>query len=619
MISLWPRRMSLVAGLCVLAAAVALYLWTLDDGLRPEELAGGDLITHQYAQVQARPSNAPGYPLYTMGGWLWFHLGRRLLGDAVNPISLLSAYSTFWALLALAFLYRLTLSSTAGDWPVAALSTAFYAVTYFFWYYAVTTEQYASAVLHTLVIVWAAFRWEKERSERYLLLLAFLCGLALAHMLTVLLIAPPLAWFILSARAGLPRRASVWLRAAGLAFLPLLSYAYVYLRGAQHPEWRGAGEWPSTWAWFWQFVSTRQGREELTWTLGPFTREFPALIWGELTLIGLALGLVGLAWLGRRRALFLYSTLALYFAFSYVDRLGNWFQVIMPAYPLVVLGLASFAHRIAPPIGPKVGRSLVLAGLALLVGYRFLVSYPRADASQRPEDRGLEPGWAILADDPEPGAAVFGTWSESLALGYLADIWAKRPDVRPVSSLEARRLLEQGERPLYTTRAAAPLIASEISPDAHLSSAGATLIRLRPGPWQDPPLPAHRLDADLGDGLRLLGFQAKVQGQEPRRTLHVILYWQAVGRIGHDYIASVRPLRQGKPIPSASEGGILQQDHPPVWGFYPTTRWAPGEVVRDDYVLLLPAGALPDGAMLVVYRTRPEGGFANLAILTLSW
>jgi hypothetical protein len=55
-------------GLIVILLAATLYLATLDTGLRPDELIGGDLITHQYAQVQARPSNAPGYPLYTMGG-----------------------------------------------------------------------------------------------------------------------------------------------------------------------------------------------------------------------------------------------------------------------------------------------------------------------------------------------------------------------------------------------------------------------------------------------------------------------------------------------------------------------------------------------------------------------
>ena len=70
------------AGLLVIAAT-ALYLFTLDNGLRPDELTGGDLITHQYAQVEARPSNAPGYPLYTMGGWLWFRVGTLLLAGPV--------------------------------------------------------------------------------------------------------------------------------------------------------------------------------------------------------------------------------------------------------------------------------------------------------------------------------------------------------------------------------------------------------------------------------------------------------------------------------------------------------------------------------------------------------
>ncbi len=92
-----------------------LYLATLDNGLRPGELAGGDLITHQYAQVQGRPSNAPGYPLYTMGGWLWFHGLRSLLGQHANPTAILSAYSTLWALLALWLLYQLIVDLT-GNW-----------------------------------------------------------------------------------------------------------------------------------------------------------------------------------------------------------------------------------------------------------------------------------------------------------------------------------------------------------------------------------------------------------------------------------------------------------------------------------------------------------------------
>ena len=174
-----------IAGLVLLLVFAALYLFTLDDGLRPGELQGGDLITHQYAQVQGRFSNAPGYPLYTMGGWLCFHAGHLLFGPDANPIRILSSYSTLWALVALALLYRLCLLVTeddrhpAGRGPLAFVVTAFYGLTYFFWYYAVTTEQYTSSVAWTLAVVLLVFLWENHRRDAYLLGLALLTGIGL--------------------------------------------------------------------------------------------------------------------------------------------------------------------------------------------------------------------------------------------------------------------------------------------------------------------------------------------------------------------------------------------------------------------------------------------------------
>ena len=105
------KRLQRAAGILLVVVAALVYAATLDTGLQPYELHGGDLITHQYAQVQARPSNAPGYPLYTMGGWLWFHGIRRLAqlpgAGPVNPIPILSSYSTLWALLAIWLLYAM--------------------------------------------------------------------------------------------------------------------------------------------------------------------------------------------------------------------------------------------------------------------------------------------------------------------------------------------------------------------------------------------------------------------------------------------------------------------------------------------------------------------------------
>ncbi len=473
----WPAPATL-AGIALVVVFAALYLFTLDDGLRPGELEGGDLITHQYAQVQGRPSNAPGYPLYTMGGWLWFHLGRLILGRDHNPIPILSSYSTLWALVAIWLMYRLILEVTrtrvrscgdsgsdfrdeGGLWPVAAAVTAFYGLTYFFWYYAVTTEQYTSAVAWTLAVVLLAFRWERERRDGYLLALAFLMGVALAHMVTLLFIAPPLLWFVLRTEPKLLRRPRLIAGVAALALLPLLSYLYVYVRGAQHPEWRGAGQWISTGQWFISFLSTRQGRDELTWSFRPFlTSEFPALIWRELTWPGLIGGILGIAAIGRRRAIMLYASLAIYLAFCWIDRLGNWFQVIMPAYALLAVGLGAGAgwlwRRVGEAqrdgqggrgdgaMGEMDGAGGDYSGTSALVIYRGVVSYPRADSSRRPEDTGLQPGWAILADDPPAGMAVLGTLGETLALNYLTEIWGVRPDVRSITSAQAQKLLAEG-------------------------------------------------------------------------------------------------------------------------------------------------------------------------------
>ncbi|HMN30229.1 MAG TPA: DUF2723 domain-containing protein, partial [Caldilineaceae bacterium] len=175
----------------------------------------------------------------------------------------------------------------------------FYAVTYFFWYYATTTEQYSSAIAQTLAIVYLYLLWrddlrvaESTGQTNALLMrtcaLALLCGLSLAHMLTVAFLVPPLVVVMLWEAPWLLRRPRFVIGAILAAVLPLLSYSYVYWRGAAHPEWWGAGDWQTARQWFWAFISTAQGREELGWGFEPgrtfFGNQFPELIWLELSL-----------------------------------------------------------------------------------------------------------------------------------------------------------------------------------------------------------------------------------------------------------------------------------------------------------------------------------------------
>ncbi len=600
------RRSWLALAVFLLGCAI-LYLGTLQNSLTPGEMSGGDLITHQYAQVQARPANAPGYPLYTMGGWLWFHGWRALWPDA-NPASVLSSYSTVWALLALAIFFLILRHLTGGNLVVSLGIGAFYAVTYFFWFYSVSTEQYSSAVAQTLAVIALVHAWDQEPRDRYLYALAFLLGLGLAHMVTVLFIAPGVLIFLLWTEPGLLRRGKLIARSLALALLPLISYVFVYVRGAQHPEWRGKGSWPTAWAWFLDFVSTQQGRGELTWVLGPFTDEFPRLIWLELTPLLLVLGLVGVALMGRRYVLLYGLTAAIYLAFSYVDRLGNWYQVIMPLYPLVLLGAAVSLDRLWR-ISPSRWWRLALGGLLVtLVVTQMASAYPRANLHNRASAAGLAPGETIINSQPPLGAALLVAADEKLALDYLTGIAGQRSDLEIIGSGDVDLALAAG-RALFVSPAAAAYAAAETGLPLRYSAWTPNLLAAAPGLL--PSLSVDGMVASeraLGDGLTLAGYKLEPGPTVGQWDVHLAL--RANRPPSHDWAISLRPL--------AGSSELAQLDHPsPALGLTPTTSLNPNEVVHDAFRFELDPDTPPEALRLILYRSLPDGGFENLAQLDL--
>ena len=506
------QRRQRFGGILLVLVAALIYMATLDTGLQPYELLGGDLITHQYAQVQARPSNAPGYPLYTMGGWLWFHgirgLAQLSARSPISPIPILSSYSSLWALLAIWLLYaivcRLTRSpnNPAGNWPLGWLLAAFYAVTYFFWYYATTTEQYSSAIAQMLAILYVYLVWRDRATQslavnahatRILFLLAFLCGLSLAHMLTIAFIVPPLVLVILWQRPDLLRSPRAIFGSVIAAALPLLGYIFVYVRGAAHPEWWGEGDWPNAGAWFVSFLSTAQGREELGWGFEPgaafFGNGFPELVWQELSMPLLVFGLLGILLYDRKLAALLYGTIALTIAFSWAYRFGNWYQVILPAYPLILLGNAAIAdtwmrywgspeRRMGRINGTAAGAVLWALPLILLATatlWRTAASLPAANSRNRPEDQALARAAILLDQDLPPEAPLFAAVDDALALQYLIDIWGvgaltgggRHP---VISSREAAEHLSQGDS-LLATQGATGILLDEIPADLPVQTA----------------------------------------------------------------------------------------------------------------------------------------------------
>ncbi|MCO6452513.1 MAG: DUF2723 domain-containing protein [Caldilineales bacterium] len=598
-------RRGLIGLIGLLACAAILYFVTLDNGISPGDLMGGDLITHQYAQVQARPSNAPGYPLYTMGGWLWFH-GWRLLLPGANPTAILSSYSTLWSLLSLALLFMLLYKLTAKNLIVSFGLGAYYAVTYFFWYYSVTSEQYTSAVLLTLGIVALALAWDQAPKDAYLVGLAFLFGVALAHLVTVLFVAPGVLAFVLTKQPDLLKRPKLILKAIFAALIPLLSYAFVYMRGAQHPEWRGQGDWTTAGQWFLDFISTQQGRNELTWALSPLGGGFPEMVWAEISIVILALGVVGWALLGQRHLLLFGSTAIIYALFSFIDRFGNWYQVIMPLYPLFLLGAGVSLARLWRTRPQTLWRVAITLGLLALLVAKFIATYPLADQRNRTEDTALDAGRALAAEAP-PEAIILAETGQRLALDYLAIVWDERDDLTIINTKQLANALAAGE-PVLVTKEAAVYAARETRLPLRYNSWGGDLLQVATDRLPPPQSDLVAVDRMLGDGLRLVGY--RLQPGDAPDAWEVDLAIKADSQPIEDWAVSVRLL--------SGDAEIAQQDHPaPALGFTPTSSLSSGDTAFDSFRFAIDPARQIDAARLIIYRPLPDGSFVNLAEFVL--
>jgi hypothetical protein len=456
-------------------------------------------------------------------------------------------------------------------------------------------------------------------------------------MLTVAFVVPPLVVLVLWRDPSLLRSPRAIILAVLSAALPLLSYFYVYYRGALHPQWWGKGYWATPQQWFWSFVSTAQGRDELSWAFQPgrpfFGNGFPTLIWKELSIPLLILGLIGILFLQRRLTFLLYVTLGVYLVFCWFYRFGNWFQVILPAYPLILIGLAPYCRWLQDKrtTALRSARWLVLGGLVVAVLWRVDQSLPAANSRQRAQDTALNHA-AILLNQPLPhNARLFAAVDDALAINYLTQIWGIRRDVKTLNSRDANDDLSDGDVVFAATDAASDLI-NELQVTPTLDSLSPDWIRLSKAVESDSesPLYSSPLFTITPDLLLATYHVQPAPAAFPLTTpitpaLDVDLTWLLPTGVWPDNLAiSLRPTVQGVPQVDPMTGQPIQQDRArPVNGLWrdrPIRRSLENPVVvHDAYRLVQPATLAhrADGVLLILY-TKNANGFTNVAEIPLS-
>lgn len=560
------RQDRLLAGV-VMVAAFILYLTTL----APATLKS-DLSEYQFVLAEPGIPHPTGYPLYVLLGHLWSYLPIGSVAYRVNLLSAVLGALTVAVLYLLLRQLRLPL--------LLALAVAFFfMVTPTFWSEMLVAGSYPLNAFLFILLLYLALRYSQNQLS--LEWLAVVYGLALTHHRTMILLIP--AWLTFLLATGREQwhvkrvlRLLFWLG------LPLLLYAYIPLRAAQLGRtdlqtlddllayltgrtfsgllfaegWSGLPERVAGW-WRWQRI--------------------------ELTLPALLLAAIGLYQLWRKeRAFFFLTAVAFiaYISFNLNYYIGNIRIYYIPTYLLLAVWLGVGSQALVEQ-GQRVTKKAAVAWLLLAAGslsaialWRGVKQYEAIDQSQ---NYAMEDLWFDAFALPlPPASAVLTDWNEHTSLVYYQRVEQQRRDVIPLIYSPENLTNALNEQPHVFTLAPP-------GNDYYLANRGPLIeVRTTPRPLEEvttTQMEPIRFTA----GVTLLGYDFTYLREDAlaRPRYLVTFYWTLddAARPVEEISLSLRLYRDGT--------RIGQTDYLLMDGFYPPSRWQPGEMVLDQHVFVV--------------------------------
>jgi len=561
-----------------------------------------------------------GYPLYTATGSLFVTL-LRLVG--IRPAAGASLFSVLWGVITIGLLTMLAQELGASG-PASALGALSVALSKSVWSDASLAEVHTLTLTFSAASLLFAVRFGRSGERRDLLLLTLFLTQGVTHQRSVVLLAPAVLLITL------PHLRTLWRHlgsAIGVALLAPLTYLYMPLR-----VWTGA-RWvfgsPGTWEGFWAMVFDNRAERVLRWSAS--TSEWQKRLSITMQILSddmlwplLALGLTGLALWGLKRerhreglALMLAWGLNLLLTLAiWKNRVGDaQLAAILPIMALNGVGLALLLTLIARrsrPVGTTFSAMFVLALIAWGWNVRPLVLSVTRDPSAK----------AVIATaeqvaPPEKPTTLAAPWGNAYwALAYAQAYRGQLSGLDLVDhNANFRAIVERGNRLLALNQM---LVVFPVSwwedrlGRLYLASAAPRVVELIPTPTTTADVPAHT-NFDLENGLQIRSAALEWSTND---QLLLNIYWEALRPVDTNYRVAVHLVAHDPP---RNGGDVLTQADAdsPVNGWYPTSRWEAGEVVRDTYALDVPAGASPVGVRIAMYRLDEDGTFVNTDWLSL--
>jgi len=587
-----PRKDRAV-GLALFFLSLAVYLSTLTPAVGTRD--GYELQAISATLGFAHPT---GYPLFPLLGRLWIALFP--IGSIAWRINVLCA---LFAAASVPFVYA-TARRVLGQRTSAAWAALLFAFSHTFWTQAVRPEKYTLNALFVSILLYLVIGMDDPGVVSYkrLRLLGLVYGLSLTHHRTMLMLAPALALYLLWRNPTLWKRPREWLPALGIALAPLLLYLYI--------PWRAAAQgWFMTPTEFLEYIAGAYygpAVRPLDWLASERAGMFWRFVVQQFGYPGVALGLLGLATLLRKRPRFAVCTAAAYLAYyvwgtvwyAYYNDVNSFIPNHMILSIWIGGGVAALMRSARLVHARRVGSYELERGLAttvlwsiaaLLPMWLLWTNAPVVDAS----DEWNLTNWGAHAIDQElaPSATILADREKHPPLDYLARIEKKRPDLDVVILSDEGAYLErlrwdiaQG-RTVYLARFLPGLEATY-----HLRSRG-PLVEVGTQPrteWPDTR-PVAEWSTHEGETIQLLQHTVVPAGvRDGRRTIDVDLIWRATAPVPGNYQVTLRLIGPDQQI-------SWQATSHPVNGMYPTAAWRAGEIIPDWHEIvvddILPSGA----------------------------
>lgn len=609
----------LIGGVLALGLFISTLQLTINGSLHPYTTDVGEI---QNALPRWGTIHFPGYPLYSLTGSFFVSILRLVGVEPAIGASLLSALLGAVAialLVGLEFLYDVPL-------PAAIITALLFALSTSFWVDASIAEVHTLTIALMLASIMFAIRFNRSGKRSDLLWFSLFTAQLMLHQRAMVFIGPGLLFLLLRQRQALWRGLPL---ALGVALLSSLIYLYLPIRAWQGAQW--TFNQPGTWQGFWSLVLDTKTERIITLpsTMNQWFERAKAialLLSGEWPLLLLVVGLLGNAAIALKghilESLAIFLTWFPYLILSLIIWEGRisdaLLAVNLPVMAMSALGLGVITAIVAEKsrlLGT--GLTILWAGLAI---YLFIDNRP-----------------AILALTRDPGAESVITAAESIH---------PAPDGRPITlmalwgndywSLAYAQAFQERLSHINLVDHNADLEAIMNGPD-HLLTLNKTFY-LRPLSWWDqrygrvylsgytpeiieidtkPPITYQQSATDqfvdLGNNIAVKA--TELEWLSPGK-LQLTTYWETIAEPQMDYSVAVHLVSQVPP--EGPEDIISQADSQhPVGGWYPTSRWEEGEIIRDGYLIEIPEGGDPQALRLSMYHLDENGNYVNSEWITL--